>query len=171
MTQPAVTRDCGPDIVDAVDRRIIAATQRGLPLCARPFDAVAAEIGLATEEVLDRMRRMLATGVIRRVGIVPNHYALGYRFNGMSVWDVDDRALPALGRRVGALDFVTHCYRRPRRLPVWRYNLFAMVHGRTRGDVEDKVARIQTLLGAAARAHDVLYSRKILKKTGLRVRG
>ena len=87
----------------------------------------------------------------------------------MSVWDVDDARVDALGERVGALAGVTHCYRRPRRLPAWRYNLFAMLHGRDRDEVAQKVAGIARVLGDAARAHDVLYSTRILKKAGLRL--
>jgi DNA-binding Lrp family transcriptional regulator len=87
----------------------------------------------------------------------------------MTVWDVDDAQVDELGGRVGALDFVSHCYRRPRRLPAWRYNLFAMVHGRDRGETEARRAQIRTVLGDALRADDVLYSTRILKKTGLRL--
>jgi siroheme decarboxylase len=112
---------------------------------------------------------MLADGRIRRIGAVPNHYKLGYTANGMSVWDVDDGAVDALGAQLGALDFVTHCYRRPRRLPEWRYNLFAMVHGKSRAEADARIAAIRALLGNALRAHDVLYSTRILKKTGLRL--
>jgi DNA-binding Lrp family transcriptional regulator len=86
----------------------------------------------------------------------------------MSVWDVDDAVVDALGERVGGLDCVSHCYRRPRRLPEWPYNLFAMVHGRSRDEVEAKVGEIAAVLGPHARTHDVLYSTRILKKTGLR---
>jgi DNA-binding Lrp family transcriptional regulator len=100
---------------------------------------------------------------------VPNHYALGLVANGMSVWDVEDEQVASLGAKVGALDFVSHCYLRPRRRPVWPYNLFAMVHGKSRAEVADKVARIAALLGPAARAHEVLVSSRILKKTGLRI--
>jgi DNA-binding Lrp family transcriptional regulator len=157
--------------IDAIDRRIVAATQGGLPLCARPYAAVAEDLGLAPAEVMERLRRLQALGAIRRIGAVPNHYALGYRANGMSVWDVEDAQVSELGRRAGALDFVTHCYRRPRHRPDWPYNLFAMVHARDRGEVEDKVDRIAGLLGAASRGHDVLYSTQILKKTGLRLHG
>ncbi len=89
----------------------------------------------------------------------------------MSVWDVPDEAIDELGVRVGALDFVTHCYHRPRRLPQWPYNLFAMVHGSSRDEVRDKVAAIARLLGPLCRAHDVLFSTEILKKTGLRIGG
>ena len=115
-----------------------------------------------------RIRRMLDQGIVRRIGAVPNHYAVGYRANGMSVWDVPDEMVDELGAQVGELEFVSHCYRRPRRLPEWPYNLFAMVHGRSRESVEEKVARIATLLGSADRGHEVLYSTRILKKTGLR---
>ena len=132
--------------LDAIDRALIKATQAGLPLCPRPYAAVAEGIGLTEDLVLQRLNRMLEAGVIRRVGAVPNHYALGYRANGMSVWDVPDERVSEIGRRVGALDFVTHCYRRPRK-PDWPYNLFAMVHGHGRDEVEDKVRQIAGLLG------------------------
>jgi DNA-binding Lrp family transcriptional regulator len=89
--------------------------------------------------------------------------------NGMTVWDVDDALVSDLGRRIGALPFVTHCYRRPRAMPVWPYNLFAMVHGSDRTEVEAKRQEISTLLGPACRQSDVLYSKRILKKTGLRL--
>lgn len=153
---------------DTLDRGIVRATQAGLPLVLRPWAAVAAKVGASEGEVMARVEAMLADGRIRRIGVVPNHYALGIRANGMSVWDVEDEALAALGPQVGQLDFVTHCYRRPRRLPAWRYNLFAMVHARTRDEVEAKVARIAAVLGGACVAHEVLYSVRILKKTGLR---
>ena len=150
------------------DLDLVRATQAGLPLVAEPYAALAAQLGVAADEVMSRFRRMLSDGRVRRIAAVPNHYALGYRANGMSVWDVADEALAELGPRVGALAFVSHCYRRPR-CDGWHYNLFAMVHGRDRDEVEAKVAQIAALLGGASRAHEVLYSRRILKKTGLRV--
>lgn len=157
-------------MLDPIDRAIIAATQGGLPFVERPYHALAAELDLAPEEVMARLRRMLEAGVIRRIGAVPNHYAIGWRANGMSVWDVEDARIGELGRQVGALDCVSHCYRRPRRPPLWPFNLFAMVHGRTRAEVEAHVAAIAGLLGSAVAGHTVLYSSQILKKTGLRLR-
>ena len=155
--------------MNAFDRALVKATQAGLPRVPRPYQAIARELGVSQEEVLAGLRRMLADGRIRRIGAVPNHYALGYSANAMSVWDVADEAVDELGRRVGALPFVTHCYRRPRRLPSWPYNLFAMVHGRGRTDTALKIEIIRTALGVSVRASDVLYSTRILKKTGLRI--
>jgi DNA-binding Lrp family transcriptional regulator len=162
--------DTAPDL-DATDRRLIVATQGGLARVLRPYDLLAKQLGIAPDEVLRRLQRMLDNGVIRRIGAVPNHYAIGYTANGMSVWDVVDDRVDELGARIGALDFVTHCYRRPRRPPGWPYNLFAMVHSRDREEVAARVAEIAALLGAACRAHDILYSTAILKKTGLRIAG
>jgi len=115
------------------------------------------------------MMRMLESGVIRRIGVVPNHYALGYKANGMTVWDVPDERVDELGAKIGALDFVSHCYCRPRHLPDWNYNFFAMVHGHDRGEVGELVRRIAELIGDADRGHEILYSTRILKKTGLRI--
>jgi len=82
---------------------------------------------------------------------------------------VDDALVDALGEKVGALSFVSHCYRRPRALPDWPYNLFAMVHGHHRAEVERRALQIHCLLAEACRGHDILYSERILKKTGLRL--
>jgi DNA-binding Lrp family transcriptional regulator len=154
---------------DAADRAIIVATQGGLPLVPRPYHAIAEQTGLSVEEVMARLRAMLAAGVIRRIGAVPNHYAIGWTANGMTVWDVADERIDALGSQVGALECVTHCYRRPRALPTWPYNLFAMVHGSSREEVLAKAEDIRTLLGDACRGSDVLFSTRILKKSGLRI--
>jgi DNA-binding Lrp family transcriptional regulator len=156
-------------VVDALDRRLIAATQGGLPLVAEPYRALGRTLGIAHAEVIARLRRLLDEGAIRRIGAIPNHYALGLAANGMSVWDVADDAVAEVGAAVGVLDFVTHCYERPRHPPLWPYNLFAMVHGRSRDEVADKVARIADLIGPAARAHEILFSTRVLKKTGLRL--
>jgi len=157
--------------IDEIDRRIIVATQEGLPLTSRPYHAIADQLGIGAGEVISRLQRMLDSGAIRRIGAVPNHYALGYRGNGMSVWNVPDERVRELGKKIGDLDFVSHCYHRPRHLPDWPYNVFAMVHGRDRAEVEQKVQRIAELLGDANQGHAVLYSTRILKKTGLRLEG
>lgn len=155
--------------LDELDRRLIRATQAGLPLVPRPYEAIGATLGISGEQVRERLQTMLNEGLIRRIGAVPNHYRLGFTANGMSVWDVADEVVDALGERIGQLPGVSHCYRRPRRLPVWPYNLFAMLHGRSREDVERQASEIAALLGAACHAHDILYSTAILKKTGLRI--
>lgn len=148
--------------------RLIHLTGAGLPLVDDPWSWIGAKLDLSPNAALALMHRLQDAGVIRRVAAVPNHYRLGYRYNGMTVWDVDDERIDRLGRQVGALPFVSHCYRRPRR-QAWRYNLYAMVHGRSDDEIRQYRDSIRNLLGRAALADDMLVSSRILKKSGLRL--
>ena len=152
----------------ALVRRLMELTQAGLPLVDNPWGWIGEQLGLDEQAVLDLLRQLQADGAIRRIAAVPNHYRLGYRHNGMTVWDVDDAHLPRLGPLLGSQAFVSHCYRRPRR-DGWSYNLFAMVHGRSAEEIEAYRAQIRQLLGEACRGDEMLVSSRILKKTGLRV--
>jgi DNA-binding Lrp family transcriptional regulator len=154
---------------DPVDRDIIAATQAGLPLVPEPYQQIAAGLGMPVDTLMQAMQRMLSAGMIRRIGAVPNHYRLGLRGNGMTVWDVPDELAADLGEQVGALDFVSHSYLRPRYPGIWPYNLFAMVHGHDRAEVVTKAERVAEVLGPHCRARDILFSTEVLKKTGLRL--
>ena len=118
---------------------------------------------------MQRLERMQDEGIIRRIGAVPNHYRLGYKANGMTVWNVPDENINELGRMVGSLEFVSHCYQRPRHLPEWPYNLFAMVHAREHDEAMKLVSSISELLGDYNLGSEVLFSTRILKKSGLRL--
>jgi DNA-binding Lrp family transcriptional regulator len=154
---------------DNTDRKLIRLTQTGLAIEQKPYQKVADNIGISQDEVIQRLQHMLSCGIIRRIGAVPNHYKLGLTANGMTVWDVDENKIIELGNIIGQLDFVSHCYQRPRHLPMWRYNLFAMVHGANKDEVHEKVKQIEALLGNNCKAHETLFSSAILKKTGLRL--
>jgi len=151
-----------------LDHQIVLATQAGLPLDLQPYHRIAEQLGVDVSLVQARMQQMLEDGRIRRIAAVPNHYKLGIVANGMSVWNVPDDRVDAMGEKMGALDYVSHCYRRPRCLPEWPYNLFAMVHGKSRDEVKQQVEKIAQLLGDADQGHEILFSTRILKKTGMR---
>ena len=159
----------GSHHLDELDRRIIAETQAGLPVSHDPCEQVAERIGCWPSEVIERMNGMQEKGVIRRTGLVPNHYRLGFRGNGMTVWNIPDEQLREAGQRLGSLDYVSHCYSRPRHLPDWPYNLFAMVHGRDRDDVKEKLIEMGRVLKPFHQGHEVLFSSAVLKKTGMRL--
>ncbi|MCP6696055.1 siroheme decarboxylase subunit beta [Pseudomonas donghuensis] len=152
----------------ALALRLVELTQAGLPLVDDPWAWLAEQLQLSVEATLALLKRLQADGAIRRIAAVPNHYRLGYCCNGMTVWDVDDSQMPRLGRLIGAQPFVSHCYRRPRSGD-WRYNLFAMVHGRSSAEINSYREHLRYLLGDACRADDMLVSSRILKKTGLRL--
>jgi DNA-binding Lrp family transcriptional regulator len=154
--------------VDETDRRVLAAIQGGLPLVSRPYAAVGARMGLAEAEVIARLARLQEAGVIRRFGVVVRHHEVGYGANAMVVWDVPDDAVTNLGRCLAEFDFITLCYRRPRRLPKWRYNLYCMIHGRDREEVLAHLEWMVNRCGLQDLPHAVLFSRRRFKQRGAR---
>ncbi len=140
--------------------------QDGLPLVSRPFAAIAEQLGIDESEVIQRIQALHGAGAIKRFGVVVRHHELGYRANAMVVWDVPDERVDDAGERLGKIDCITLCYRRPRRLPAWPYNLFCMIHGKDRQSV---MSRLEDIV-AAARLDDVdyevLFSRRRFKLRG-----
>ncbi|MCK4711160.1 MAG: Lrp/AsnC family transcriptional regulator [Gammaproteobacteria bacterium] len=158
-----------PILPNEFERKIIAATQAGLPLVSEPYEQIARQLDSDTAYVIKSIHALLKSGIMRRIGAVPNHYKLGLRGNGMTVWDVPDELVSEVGAKMGAMDFVSHCYERPRHLPDWPYNLFAMVHGSDKEQALKKMVVMETELYPYNFRHDVLFSSAILKKSGLRL--
>ena len=170
----------GSDIEPATDDRLTPAErdlvvelQGGLPITETPYCDVADAIGADVEWVIETITRFERGGKIRRVGVVPNHYSLGYTENGMTVWDVPDDLVGEVGPAIADLEFVTHCYERPRHEGVWPYDFFAMTHGRSEAESERRVDQVRERMGeffdVADDDWDTLFSTRILKKTGIRL--
>lgn len=157
-----------PPPLDPGLRPLVAAVERGLPLVPRPFAAVADAVGLAEPDVIGRFARWLRDGTVARLGVVVRHRRLGYRANAMAVWDVPDERVAEMGARLAAVGGVSLCYRRPRRPPRWRFNLFCMLHGRDRGAVAARVDRLARDPGLAGLARATLFSRRCFKQRGAR---
>ncbi len=172
--------DLGPDVeptdrtsLSPGERDLVLTIQDGLPVTATPYADVAEEIDRPPEWVRGTIKRFLTEGKVRRVGAVPNHYALGYTENGMTVWDVPDDLVGEVGPSVASLPFVTHCYERPRHEPVWGYNVFAMTHGRTPKESDQRVQQVRDRMAehwdVDEEDWDTLFSTQVLKKTGIRL--
>jgi DNA-binding Lrp family transcriptional regulator len=155
-------------LIDEAERRLVSVLQEGLPLFIRPFALIAERIGASEPEVLGRIRRWLEEGAIKRFGVVVRHQELGYRANAMLVHDIPDEQVGEIGRALAEEPAVTLCYRRPRHLPDWPYNLFCMIHGRERGEVESIIADLRQRHGLETTAHEVLFSLTRFKQNGAR---
>jgi DNA-binding Lrp family transcriptional regulator len=162
----ALTTPNSPPRLDDADRRLLAAIQSGLPLVSRPFAEIGARLGLSEAEVMTRLQQLQTRGVIRRFGVVVRHHEVGYGANAMVVWDVPDAQVRELGRCLAEFDFITLCYRRPRHLPQWRYNLYCMIHGKTRADVLSNLEWMVNRCGLQGLTHEVLFSRRRFKQRG-----
>ena len=149
-------------------RQLLAALQDGLEIVPRPFARLAARAGLTEGMALELIEGWIATGLIRRFGMVVRHRVLGYEANAMCVWDVPDEVVQKVGKTVAREPLVTLCYRRTRALPEWPYNLFCMVHGRRRVDVKREIATICARCSLAQYPSAVLFSLHCFKQRGAR---
>ena len=154
--------------IDDLDGRLLARLQAGLPLVARPYAALARELGTSEEHVRARLRKLQEDGTVSRFGVVVRHHELGYRANAMVVWDIPDNEVSHVGAKLAGLPYVTLCYRRPRRLPRWPYNLFCMIHGRCREEVLRQIRTAADTAGIVDRDHAVLFSTRRFKQRGAR---
>jgi DNA-binding Lrp family transcriptional regulator len=152
----------------AAQRRLVTALERGLPLVADPYAELGRRIGMQEAEVIGALRGWLEGGVARRLGAVVRHRPLGFRANAMVVWDVPDAEASAAGKRAARHPAVTLCYRRARRLPEWRYNLYCMVHGKERARVEQAIEDVTRAAGLAAYPREVLFSARCFAQRGAR---
>jgi DNA-binding Lrp family transcriptional regulator len=157
-----------PAQLDARGRALAAALQEGLAIVPRPYAALAARAGLTEDEAIARLQRWLEAGIVKRLGLVVRHPELGYRANAMVVWDVPDDEVAARGRCVAAVPYVTLCYRRARARPHWPYNLYCMIHGRSRTHVLAQVAQLDARCELAAYPREVLFSRRRFKHAAAR---
>jgi len=152
---------------------LVMAIQDGFPTTRTPYADIAAEIDKPIAWVTETIKRFDAEGKVRRVGVIPNHYALGYTENGMTVWNVPDDLVDEVGPEIAALEFVTHCYRRPRHEGVWPYNFFAMTHGRDEAESQRRIRQVRDVMAdhwdVDDDEWDSLFSTRILKKTGIRL--
>jgi siroheme decarboxylase len=148
-----------------LDKRVILALQRDLEVCPQPFLAMAATLGVEEEELLASISSLMARGYIRRFGATLRHQQSGYEANALVAWVVPEADLKRIGKLLAGQRAVTHCYAR-RPAPTWPYNLYTMIHGRTR----DECVRIAAEMAAATGMADyeMLFSETELKKTTMR---
>jgi DNA-binding Lrp family transcriptional regulator len=148
------------------DQQLLAAIQCGLPITARPYAALSERLGISEDEVLERLANLKRQGLIKRLGVIVNHRQLGYRANAMVVWDIPDDAVKDIGARIGAFAFVNLCYRRPRHGTQWPYNLYCMIHGKSRETVLAQLQQLTEACELSAYARQILFSRRCFKQRG-----
>jgi DNA-binding Lrp family transcriptional regulator len=147
------------------DHAVINELQQDLPLVARPFDSMAARLGLDTDQFLVGCQALLHRGIMRRYSAAVRHASLGMAANALVCWSAPSGMVDAVGRRLATLGEVSHCYER-RSAPQWPYNLYAMMHGRTREACRDIAKKISHQCGLSD--YVILFSSKELRKARVR---
>ncbi len=152
--------------MDELDYRLLSLLQQGLPVCSRPYRQLAQCLAVSESDLIARIRRLQQTGVIRRFAVIVNHRLLGYRANAMIVWDVPDDRIDALGKKISQVGFVSLCYQRPRQAGVWPYNLYCMIHGKSREKVLQQLQQLKTDCQLQTFDCQVLFSKRCFKQRG-----
>lgn len=152
--------------LDSTQKAIVAAMQSGIRLEREPFAAIGNRVRMDESGVLDQIAQWQEQGVIKRFGVVVRHHELGYRENAMVVWNIPDEEVSMLGQMAAKQEGVTLCYRRPRQLPDWPFNLFCMVHGTNRNVVLAQIEKLVRNAGLEAYQMQVLFSCRRFKQRG-----
>jgi len=148
------------------DRPLLQAMAAGFPLVAKPYAALAADLGWTEVQVLNRLAQLSAARILTRIGIIVRHRAIGWAANAMVVWDVPENGMEPAGRALAALPGVTLCYQRQTVPGLWRHGLFSMIHGQSRPDALTVLDSARALPALANIDHRVLFSTRCFKQTG-----
>ncbi len=154
-------------VLDEIGRRLLMALQEGLPLFIRPFSVLASRVGCDESELLERIRRWRAEGVIKRFGVVVRFDAPDAGVSAMLVQDIPDDAVEQVGERLAREPSVSLCYQRARVLPAWPYNLFCIVRGSVREEVLARIGSMRERLGLGGYASEILFSLARYKRDGV----
>ncbi len=153
-------------MIDHLDRQLLASIQHGLPLTSKPYATVAEQLGLSESEVLMRLDNLSANSLIKRFGVIVKHRRLGYNANAMVVWNIPDAQVDAIGQLMSTAACVNLCYRRPRQAELWPYNLYCMIHGKSREIVLQQLASLIESCQLHAFSYEILFSKRCFKQCG-----
>lgn len=148
------------------ERDVVRVLQGDMPLAKRPFQTAAAQLGVTEDRLLRVGRRLDELGIMRRFSAVLKHRQAGFTANGMGCWAVPTERIVEAGETAAGFSAVSHCYQRPTHPPHWPYNLFTMIHGKTREEVEETATRIKGEIDPVD--YVVLYSQREYKKERVR---
>jgi len=142
--------------------------EKGLPVVSKPYLVIAEQIKATEQDVIEQIAIWQNEGLIRRYGLVVKHRPLGYVANAMVVWNIKDEEVDEIAGSLSKRPEISLCYRRPRRLPDWPYNLFCMIHGKSRSEVIQQIHSITEQLGLSHIDKSILFSNKAYKQHGAR---
>lgn len=152
--------------MDDIDLQLLKAAQDGIVLIPQPYRALGNSLGISEEEVIRRLKELEDQGVIRRFAATIGHRALGILANAMIAWRVPQSQVERVGEIFAASKDVTHCYERASS-PDWPYNLYTVVHSRSKEDCLMIASRLSQAAGIEE--YRVLFSEKEYKKTSARI--
>ncbi len=144
------------------ERVFVREMQQHIEYVPEPFAAAAAAVGVSQPELFAMAADMIERKMLRRFAAILRHQKAGYRVNGMGVWAVEPDKADEAGDVMAEFRNISHCYLRPT-YPDWPYNVFSMIHGKSKEDCEAVAKAVQERTGIEH--YDMLYSTREFKKT------
>ncbi len=164
--EASAPRELDPQPYDEADVATIRALQGPMAAVERPYDEAASELGVSTEELLERLRGMVDRKILRRVAAILYHRRAGFSANGMGVWRVPEEEIMGVGGRMASFRGISHCYQRPT-YEDWPYSIFTMAHGRSKEECDAILDSIAAECGMGPDDRATLYSSTEYKKIRL----
>jgi siroheme decarboxylase len=164
--EAAPPRELEAQPYDEDDIALIKALQGPMAAVERPYDEAAAELGIETEALLERLRSLVDRKILRRVAAILYHRRAGFSANGMGVWKVPDEQIMEVGGRMASFRGISHCYQRPT-YEDWPYSVFTMAHGRSKEECDAVLDSIAEDCGIGPDGRATLYSSTEYKKIRL----
>ena len=153
------------EILSQRDKEIVKALQEDFPLCREPYKILAAQVGMSEEEFLQRVKELVDEKKIRKMGAVLRHREVGFNANALCAWHVPPEKIDETAQVMISHAAVSHCYDRTP-APNWNYNLYTMIHAKTRDECEKIIGELSNLTGV--KNFRILYTKKEWKKTGMK---
>ena len=151
--------------ISKIEKELIKIVQEDIPQSLTPFKDIAEKLNISEKEVITILNNLKDRGMIRRFGAVLRHQKAGLRENGMIVWNIPDEKVEEIGKKFASFKEVTHCYERPR-FQGWDYNVYTMVHGKTKEEIESFAKKLSEISGIDD--YRILYSIKEFKKSSMK---
>jgi DNA-binding Lrp family transcriptional regulator len=164
--EAAPPRELEAQPYDESDIAVIKALQGPMKAVERPYDEAAAEVGISTGQLLERLQDMIDRKILRRVAAILYHRRAGFSANGMGVWKVPEDRILEIGGQMAATRGISHCYQRPTYAD-WPYSVFTMAHGRSKEECDAVLDSIAEKCGMGPDDRATLYSSTEYKKIRL----
>ena len=152
-------------MLSKLDKAIVGLISQDIPLVREPFRELAHKLGIKEETLIARIKSYKKYGLMRKFSASLNHRKAGFKHNVMAVWNVPDKLIDRAGNLMASFPEVSHCYERIR-AGDWNYNLYSMIHGRTRRGCLEVVRGISKKIGC--KDYRILFSFCEYKKSAAR---
>ncbi|CAB1080334.1 Siroheme decarboxylase AhbB, alternate heme biosynthesis pathway [Olavius algarvensis Delta 1 endosymbiont] len=147
-----------------LEKKIIASIQEDMAITERPYQEISEKLGLAEEDLLEKLQSLCDRGIIRRFGATLRHQKTGFTANAMAAWQVDETRVEDVGNKLASFKQVSHCYRR-NPTPTWPFNLYTMIHANNEESCRQTAQKMSREAGVDN--YSLLFSRRELKKTSM----